>query len=531
MTRSKPRLVTLLLAALATAVASAASPPGRWELAREKADIHRFSTLFTARQVTEDLATDGLIDEAIDWCKAMGITKVYLETFRSRHQVAPKTIAHARDRFRQAEFIVSGCVTTTQIGKISTGWKLISCYSNAATQKQTREIFEFTAKLFDEIMIDDFWFTDCSCKECREAREAKKVSVDDRVWPVDGGEWSDYRCELMACVSQKLVLEAARQVNPDVKVIIKYPHWYDNFQERGYHVIRQTGDFDIIWVGTEIRDEHNERWGGRGRSTAYFLQSWLEGIGDDKCGGGWYDTLGTTPATYLSQARQTILGGARESMLFNAGYLRSRDTGPDDAAALRAALPGLLDLAANASCRSLVGMAMYKPPNSSGDKERRVFEHVGMLGIPFVTCSQFPADAPAAFFSIHALHDPTFVRQLDAYLRNGRPALITDGLAQRLNGRVNLDRQNAHVLPVNGDPKTVWTLPAERIDALRTAMLWPFDVRFEGPARTALYLFDDGSWVMESFHDVPIEVAINDQAVVIEANGWAQSWRRASSPN
>lgn len=518
--------VLWLAAIVATAsVAPAASPPGRWELAREKTDIHRFSTLFTARQVTEDLATDASIDQAIDWCKAMGITKVYLETFRSRHQVVPATIAHARDRFRRAGFVVSGCVTTTQIGKISTGWNLISCYTNAGTQKQTREIFELTAKLFDEIMIDDFWFTDCSCQECREAREARKVRVEGRVWPVDGGEWSDYRCELMARISQKLVLEAARRVNPDVKVIIKYPHWYDAFQERGYEVIRQTGDFDIIWVGTEIRDEHDKRWGGRGRSTAYFLQSWLEGIGGDKCGGGWYDTLGTTPATYMSQARQTILGGARESMLFNAGYLRSRDTGPDDAAALRAALPELLDLAANVRHRSPVGMAVYKPPNSSGESERRVFEHVGMLGIPFVTCSQFPVDAPAAFFSIHALHDPTFTRQLDPYLQSGRPALITDGLAQRLDGRVNLDRQNVHVLSVNGDPKTVWSLPTERVETIRTAMLRPFDVRFQGPARTALYLFDDGSWVAESFHDVPIKVTINDRPVEIEARGWAQSWR------
>ncbi len=525
MTPSTPRLLVLVLTVLATAIASAASPPSRWELAREKADIHRFSTLFTARQVTEDLATDALIDEAIDWCRTMGITKVYLETFRSRHQVEPETIAHARDRFRQAGFVVSGCVTTTQIGKISTGWNLISCYTNAGTQKQTREIFEFTAKLFDEIMIDDFWFTDCSCTECREAREARQVRVGDRVWPVDGGEWSDYRCELTVRISQQLVLEVSRKVNPDVKVIIKYPHWYDNFQERGYDVIRQTADFNITWVGTEIRDEHNQRWGGRGRSTAYFLQSWLEGIGENKCGGGWYDTLGTTPATYLSQARQTILGGARESMLFNAGNLRSRDAGPDDAAALRAALPELLDLAANVRRRSLVGMAMYKPPNSSGDNERRVFEHVGMLGIPFVSCSQFPIDAPAAFFSIHALYDPTFARQLDAYLQNGRPTLITDGLAKRLDGRVNLDRQNVHVLPVNGDPKTVWSLPTERIQKIRTAMLRPFGVRCKGPARTALYLFDDGSWVAESFHDAPINVTINDQSVEIEAHGWAQSWR------
>jgi hypothetical protein len=41
MIRSTPSLVTLLLAVLLSAAATAASPPDRWRLAREKADIHR----------------------------------------------------------------------------------------------------------------------------------------------------------------------------------------------------------------------------------------------------------------------------------------------------------------------------------------------------------------------------------------------------------------------------------------------------------------------------------------------------------
>jgi hypothetical protein len=517
------KLLPAILILFVSSLASAA-PPERWQLARDKADIHRFSTLFTARQVTEELADDAMIDEAMRWCKSMGITKVYLETFRSRHQVQAETIAHARDRFRKAGFVVSGCVTTTQIGKISTGWNLISCYTNPETQQQTREIFEFTAKLFDEIMIDDFWFTDCSCGECRTAREASEVRVGGDVWPVQGNDWADYRCELMVRISQKLVLEPARRVNPDVKLIIKYPQWYDNFQERGYEVIRQTADFDIIWVGTEIRDEYDQRWGGRGRCTAYFLQSWLEKIGGSKCGGGWYDTLGTTPATYLNQARQTILAGARESMLFNAGNLRSRDAGPDDASALRAELPDLLNLAAHVKRRSLVGMAMYKPPNSPGDDERRVFEHVGMLGIPFVPCHRFPTDAPAAFFSRHALLDPQLVDQLNDYLRTGRPVLITDGLARELEGRLDLDRKNVHVLPVQGDVTRVWKLPTQEVHALQSAMGAPFDVRYHGPARTAFYLFDDGSWVVESFHDAPVSVSMNGKSITVAASGWARSW-------
>ncbi len=518
-------LLVLLNAISLAAPARAAAPADLWQVARSRADSHRFSTLFTARQVTEDLANDTLIDEAIEWCKSMGITKVYLETFRSRHRVEADTIAHARDRFREAGFLVSGCVTTTQIGRISTGWNLISCYSDSTTQQQTRDIFEFTAELFDEIMIDDFWFTDCECQQCRAALAAQQVQLGDQVWPVASNDWAAYRCELMLRVSQTLVIEPARRVNPDVSLIIKYPQWYDDFQRRGYDVVRETASFDTTWVGTEIRDEYDERWGGRGRLTAYFLQSWLEGVSGGKCGGGWYDTLGTTPATYLVQARQTILGGAKESMLFNAGNLRKRSQGLADAEALREALPDLLDLAENVKRRSLIGMSMYKPPHSSGEDEKRVFEFVGMLGIPFVTCHEFPADAPAAFFSLHALQDEAFVDHFERYVKLGRPTLITDALADRLRGSVDIDRANVRILEVQQKPESIpQSISTEKLTLIRAAMTKPFSVNYEGPSRTALYYFDDGSWVLESYRNSPLTLTVNGKSVDVQPNGWAQHW-------
>jgi hypothetical protein len=129
-----------------------------------------------------------------------------------------------------------------------------------------------------------------------------------------------------------------------VRLIIKYPQWYDGFQDRGYDVTRETAAFDRIWVGTEIRDYTDPHWGGVAQYEGYFLMRWLGGIGGEKCGGGWYDWLGTTERTYVEQARQTVLAGARESMLFCFGGLH-RDTGPADVAALRANLPELLAVA------------------------------------------------------------------------------------------------------------------------------------------------------------------------------------------
>ena len=81
---------------------------------------------------------------------------------------------------------------------------------------------------------------------------------------------------------------------------------------------------------------------------------WLGGIGGPKCGGGWYDPFGTTERTYLEQARQTVLGGARESMLFCYGSLL-KDTGPKNIEALRQNIPELLAVAEEVRRRRIVG--------------------------------------------------------------------------------------------------------------------------------------------------------------------------------
>ena len=216
------------------------APVSLWDLAQSKQTVHRFSTLFTAQNVRDHLATEEGLAAAIAWCRQTAVTKVYLETFRSKYTAERETLQRARDRFRSEGFAVSGCVTTTIVGKQSTGWNLISCYTDPATQDKLQQIFEYTAGLFDEIMIDDFWFTDCKCQDCEAGRQSKRVAIGDKTYPVTGNTWEDYRCELLVRLSQDRILGPARRVNPQVSIIIKYPQWYDNFHERGYDVVRET---------------------------------------------------------------------------------------------------------------------------------------------------------------------------------------------------------------------------------------------------------------------------------------------------
>lgn len=497
---------------------------GLWNLAKAKQDFHRYSTLFTAQQVRDHLSTEAGIDAAIDWCRKTAVTKVYVEAFRDGYQAKAAALQHAKARFQAAGFEVSGCVTTTGVGKRSTGWKTISCYTDKATQERLQAIFEYAAGLFDEVMIDDFWFTDCQCPQCDAGRKAKTVVVGGRSYPVAGDTWEDYRCELMLRLSQDRLLGPAKRVNPKARLIIKYPQWYDHFHERGYEVLRETASFDRIWVGTETRDYGDKRWGGTPQYEGYFIMRWLGGVGGSKCGGGWYDPYGTTEHTYLEQARQTVLGGAKESLLFCYGSLLQQ-TGPKNVEMLRKNIPELLAVAEQAGRRPIVGVAAYKPANSHPEKEPRVFDFVGMLAIPLVACHEFPADAPAAFFSVHALKDPDLPARLTKFIASGKPVLLTDGLQETLAGRVDLTAANVHVLAVGSEPKRLLELPQKELDGLRAPLLRPLGHNLRAPSRVAFYAFADGSWVLENFNDEAVTVELDGQPRPVAARGWTMQWK------
>ncbi len=328
----------------------------------------------------------------------------------------------------------------------------------------------------------------------------------------------------MVQVSRDRVIGPAKRVNPKARLIIKYPQWYDQFHERGYEVVRQTADFDRTWVGTETRDYADKRWGGTPQYEAYFIMRWLGGLGGAKCGGGWYDPYGTTERTYVEQARQTVLAGARESLLFCYGSLL-RDTGPKNVEALRANLADLFAVAKEVGRRKAVGIAAYKPPNSDSGGEPRVYDFVGMMGIPLAPCHEFPSDAPAAFFPAHAAKDPALPEKLAAFIASGRPVLVTDGLAKLLGERVKLDRPNVQVLEVKRDPKSLLARPQAELDALRAPLLKPFGLMFRAPNRVGLYLFRGGNWVVENFNDDPVEAQVDGKAVTVPARGWICTWK------
>ena len=389
-----------------------------------------WSTLFTAQDVRDHLATEKGRGEALAFCRKMGISKVYLEAFRDGYQADAQTLETARDFFRQGGLRVSGCVATTRIGKPSTGWDVAVCYTNRKNQERLESIFRFAAGIFDEIMIDDFFFTDCQCSECAAAKGPMS--------------WPQYREKLMLQMARDRVLGPARQVNPKVKVILKYPQWYDRFQDRGYTVDRETELFDRIWVGTELRDPSSDEWGHKQQYEGYFIYRWLTDVAGDKTGGGWFDPFGTDAATYLDQAMVTVLAGAPEVFLFNYGSLISAQykEQTEALAARRKQFEALSKLVGKWG-----GIPAYKPVSSEPGDEQFIFDQIGMLAIPLAPTAHFPDKARAALFTLHSLKDVEFVPKLARFLNSGGTALVSEGLAHALNGDPRLPSAGPVNLP------------------------------------------------------------------------------------
>ncbi len=385
----------------------------------------QWETLFTAQDVRDHLSTPAGREQALGFCRRMGITKVYLEVFRDGYQANADTLKASRDFFRHAGLEVSGCVTTTDLGKPSTGWKVAACYTNRHNQEHLAEIFRYAASMFNEIMIDDFFFTDCTCSECAAAKG--KMS------------WTQYRDKLMLEMSRKYVLGAARSVNPHVKIILKFPQWYDKFQNRGYVVDKETALYDRIWVGTELRDPSSNQWGHTQQYRGFFLYRWLNDIAGPKEGGGWFDPYGTDPTLYMDQAYVTVLAGAPEVMLFHYGDLASNEyrAQAEKLAADRPQLDRLAKLVGGWE-----GIPAYKPPNSNPGDEPYIFDEIGMIGIPLLPTAHFPAKSRAALFTAHALGDTDFVPELEQFLQEGGTAFISESLAHRLNADPRLTPDN-----------------------------------------------------------------------------------------
>lgn len=291
-----------------------------------------------------------------------------------------------------------------------------ACYNNpehmAILEKRARAM----AQVFDELILDDWLFTYCACEKC-VAERGKST-------------WGDYRTRLLLEKSKQHILDPAKQVNPKIEVIIKYPNWYEGHRENGYDVDAETRQFDGMAVGIETRspasqDQHIPIYSG------YVFQKWWPSVEPKKWVGSWLDNYGMQGKAneYVAQVWQAVLAQTPEIILWCAGTLYRSNPFSDVYPHFCEMLPEF-DRVAGLLRGAARGVPIYLPYGSEG--EYNVFGYLGMAGIPLAPVTEFPADSQNAIFSKHSLRDPGLADKMLNRLRNGHDVFMTWGLFCKL---------------------------------------------------------------------------------------------------
>jgi len=277
--RSSAIVVVFVMAALADGASgeqhmSNSQPAGPAARVAAGKDMVEYSTLVVARDVTRRLASAADSRKAARQFLAAGFERIWIETVRGGHRADLDVVRRARDIFREEGLIVGGAITITWgegFGQRSSQAHSMSlCYSAPQTQQVLAATATDACRLFDEVMYDDFMFTDCRCERCTREK-------GDR-------SWAEYRCELKSRVARDFIVRPGHAANPHAIIIVKYPQWYDKLHVLGYDVIRDTAHFDAIWIGTEIRNRDTPEYGfvptsDRGKGVYRF--GWIAREGQD----------------------------------------------------------------------------------------------------------------------------------------------------------------------------------------------------------------------------------------------------------
>ena len=342
--------------------------------------------------------------------KYIGLDKVYLETHRGDTDVEKDQLLMIKEYLEAQGVEVSGGITTVipdfegaEAGK----QRLFGtfCYTDPAMRGRLKEISEFAAGLFDEVILDDFYFTNCTCERCIKEK-------GDR-------DWEEFRHALMKEVSEELVVKPAKTVNPKIKMVVKYPNWRESYHFTGYLPDAQQEIFDATYIGTETRspkyaDQHLPEY------LSYALVRYLDNAWPGRNGGGWYDTYQCWSADrYMEQAYLTAFAKAKEMMFFQWSDLIENYFVGGIGIQFRKLDATMRDVGAP------TGISAYIPYASCGENHLEM--RLGMLGIPMDPTPEFPTDGRVVVLTESAAADKDVVKKLQSHVAAGGQALVTTG--------------------------------------------------------------------------------------------------------
>jgi hypothetical protein len=376
--------------------------------------------------------------------------KVYLEDYRGGVFADPASLDRIAGFFRKRGITVEGgiCLTAPDVHGLFASFDYAKPQDIAMAERAVR----IAASHFDTVILDDFTFY--NTRSAADIRQKGSLS------------WTQYRLRKMDWVAKHVILGTARKANPHVKVIIKYPNWYEHFQGLGFDLDRGPKLFDYIYTGTETRDPVRT-YQLLQQYESYEIFRYYSNIrphGGNR--GGWVDTFGTRYADrYAEQLWDTIFAKAPEITLFSWTQLASpapaiegdRPWAGDHTsfrwsamvksfhapAATPEAVPGWARVAGyslsqvDAFAGQLgrpIGIESYKPYQSSS-AEDFLQDYLGNIGLPIDMTPSFPKGAPVVLLTEEAAQDPHIVQEIEGNLRAGGQVIITSGLLHALKHR------------------------------------------------------------------------------------------------
>jgi hypothetical protein len=375
--------------------------------------------------------------------------KVYLEVYRDKTFADESKLDGIIKFFHDHGVEVWGGITLAAGGK--GGQFGTFDYELPADRAECKKAVEMAARHFDHVILDDFFFY--TSKSDADIKAKGKRS------------WTQYRLDTMREAAKNLVLGPAKRVNPKIKMIIKYPNWYEHFQGLGYDLDQEAHAFDYIYTGTETRDpcitdQLLQQY------ESYQIFRYFSNIRPDGGNlGGWVDVYSTRYVDrYAEELWDTLLAKAPEITLFNwAPMSETRPLQPGNRDAwknlptsfnwdemLKTYKPAAGDnapvgwgRAAGYSLETIdrdlgalakpIGIACYKPYQSTG--EDFIHNYLGNIGIPIDLRPQYPEDADTILLTESAKFDPKIVSKIKGSLVAGKKVFITSGLLQALQGK------------------------------------------------------------------------------------------------
>ena len=512
------------------------------------------------------------------------VDKIYLETHRDLLIIPDATLEQAKKYFLEKGIEVGGGITYTinEANSFET-----FCYSDPEHRKIVQEIAEHTAKHFDDFILDDFFFT--SCKSDIEIKAKGNKS------------WTQYRMDLLTEAGKNLVINPAKKINPKVKIIIKYPNWYDHFPGLGFDLSTGPYMFDGVWTGTETRDpssdQHLQHYLG------YNIVRYFDNLRPGYNMGGWVDSGGSNMGMdrYAEQIWLTFFAKAPEIALFAYNQLigvalrpevhrtpwQGQGTSFDYDEMMKPVnlngqltTPTTLARAAGYALEQIngfihqlghpIGIKCYKPYNSLG--EDFLQNYLGMIGLPIDMYSEFPTDQKVVLLTEQSKYDPNIITKIKGQLTKGNDIVITSGLLKAIPekiadiaelrasdlkalvndfgalGKIDKDilipqvkyqtndsweimsagrpltggvsgfpmllrspysKGNLYVMTIPDDFGNLYDLPTGVLNIFRSTLSKDLDLRIDAPAKVSLFMYDNGTFIVESFLDEPVTIQIN----------------------